>query len=94
MLAKKKKGAVEEEPEEEEEPKEVIDTEAPPAEQPKIMTLLASPPNARALSLTQRSANCWSCIPRWSGLSPVEKKPKMGGLVAYSSSSEDGSGSS
>ena len=32
MLAKKKKGAVEEEPEEEEEPKEVIDTEAPPAE--------------------------------------------------------------
>ena len=37
----------------------------PPADSPNIVTRAASPPNAPALSRTQRSANAWSCVPRF-----------------------------
>ena len=53
-------------------------TLAPPEDSPMSVTLPGSPPNAAALSRTQRSAACWSCRPKApeSGRSGWAKKPR------------------
>jgi hypothetical protein len=40
-----------------------VQTLAPPADSPKIVTLPGSPPNENALPCTQRIAACWSIRP-------------------------------
>ena len=60
--------------------------EAVPAPRPALAAPEpARPPSEMPVVLKRRLADAPP---------PVEKKPKLGGLVAYSSSSEDGSGSS